>query len=299
MSKGNVVLGYGRGAIGDFVLTRLKGQQVAKARNRHPANPRTSLQMRQRAGFVAPLKFYTRGIQNLFQFAFTDKRLKESDYNAFMRVNVGGGFPLTPDEFRNPGFPALGSWVMSRGSLSSIPIQMAGEHSNNLGIKLDFDNDGKQVGYFSDFLYINGYADIGDIITFVIVRADGVAVSANSISVDEGAEVRWYINQLKVDPLDTHSLSTVLPYVQSFKVGTTPYLGISAESAQINETTVGMAVIRSKITPKGLRVSTSRLLCGGYVDSFVSFRNSDTEIKRVLAEWGASSAAILKGGLLS
>lgn len=298
MSKGNIYLGYGRGSIGDLVLTRMKGQQIGRARNRHPDNPRTAPQMRQRAGFVSPLKFYTRGVQNLFQFAFTDKRLKESDYNAFMRINVGGGFPLTPDEFRNAGFPALGSWVMSRGSLPAIPIEMAGAHSNNLGIKLQYEDDAENVGFFSDFLYVNGYADIGDIITFVIVRADGVAVTANSISVDEGAEVRWYINQMKVNPLSRQSLSSALPNVQSFKVGTTPYLGISAESAQINETTVGMAVIRSKLTSKGLRVSTSRLLCGGYVVDFVAFRNTPAEIQRVLAEWGANSAAILKGGLL-
>lgn len=298
MSKGNVVLGYGRGAIGDLVLTRLKGQQVAKARNRHPANPRTSPQMKQRAGFVSPLKFYTRGVQNLFQFAFTDKRLKESDYNAFMRINVGDGFPLTPDEFRTQGFPALGNWVMSRGHLSEIPFAMVGEHSNNIGIQTYAEQNTRSVGDFSRFVNGNGWAEEGDIITFVIVRADGVAVTANSISVDEGAEVRWYINQVKVDTTSQKPLSVQMPYVQTFHVGETPYFGISAESAQINETTVGMAIIRSRITSKGLQVSTSRLLCGGYVSDFIQFRNTPEQIARVLAEWGSNSAAILKGGLL-
>lgn len=298
MSKGNVVLGYGRGAIGDLVLTRLKGQQVAKARNRHPANPRTSPQMKQRAGFVSPLKFYTRGVQNLFQFAFTDKRLKESDYNAFMRINVGDGFPLTPDEFRTQGFPALGNWVMSRGHLSEIPFAMVGEHSNSIGINTFAEQNTRSVGNFSAFLVAKGWAEEGDIVTFVIVRADGVAVTANSISVDEGAEVRWYINQLKVDTASQKPLSVQMPYVQTFQVDGLPYFGISAESAQINETTVGMAIIRSRITSKGLQVSTSRLLCGGYVSDFIQFRNTPEQIARVLAEWGSNSAAILKGGLL-
>lgn len=298
MSKGNVILGYGRGSIGDMVLTRLKGQQITKARNRQPANPRTALQMRQRAGFIAPLKFYTRGIKNLFQFAFTDKRLKESDYNAFMRINVGGGFPLTPTEFQMLGFPALGSWVMSRGSLSAIPIEMVGAHSNNLGIRVTNEFSGREVGDFSHFLVGNGFADVGDIITIVIVRAEGTAVTETSISVDEGAEVRWYVNQIKVDLNSQKPMSIAMPAVQAYKVGDKHYFGISAESAQINETTVGMTVIRSKITSKGLRVSTSRLLCGGYVDDFVTFRNTPAEIQRVLAEWRANSDAILKGGLL-
>lgn len=298
MSKGNVVLGYGRGAIGDLVLTRLKGQQVAKARNRHPANPRTALQMKQRAGFVSPLKFYTRGVQNLFQFAFTDKRLKESDYNAFMRINVGAGFPITPTEFQMQGFPALGSWVMSRGSLTTIPIEMAGAHSNNLGVQLTNELDAQSVGNFSAWLIANKLADAGDIITFVMIRAEGTAVTASSISVDEGAEVRWYINQLMVNPNSQQPMSSAMPNVERYKVGVQNYFGISAETAQINETTVGMTVIRSKITSKGLRVSTSRLLCGGYVDDFVTFRNTPSEIQRVLAEWGTNSTAILKGGLL-
>lgn len=298
MSKGNVVLGYGRGAIGDMVLTRLKGQQVAKARNRQPANPRTAPQMRQRAGFIAPLKFYTRGIQNLFQFAFTDKRLKESDYNAFMRINVGSGFPLTPAEFQQQGFPALGNWVMSRGSLVAPKVEMPTAHSNNLGVEYAPVGSPIKIGEISaDFIDMHGCQN-GDIITFVMIRADGVVTTDTTCEVDEGAEVRWYINQFKVDIRDNRDLIQVMPLVQSFKVGEKSYLGISASSAQINETTVGMACIRSRITSKGMSVSTSRLVGGGYVDDFIDFRNTPAQIQRVLAEWGATSAAILKGGLL-
>lgn len=298
MSKGNVVLGYGRGAVGDLVLTRLKGQQVAKARNRHPSNPRTSLQMKQRAGFISPLKFYTRGVQNLFQFAFMDKRPKESDYNAFMRINSGAGFPLTPSEFRTFGFPALGAWIMSRGSLTGIPVEMAGAHSNNIGLHMSNELDTQSVGNFSAWLIANHLADEGDFITFVMIRAEGTAVTATSISVDEGAEVRWYINQLKVSSNSQQPMSSAMPYVQRYQVSGQYYFGISAESAQINETTVGMAVIRSKLTSKGLRVSTARLLCGGYVPEFIEFRNTPAEIARVLAEWHTTDTAILKGGLL-
>lgn len=298
MSKGNVVLGYGRGSIGDWVFTRLKGQQVTRARNRQPSNPRTSLQMKQRAMFISPLKFYSRGVQNLFQFAFMDRRQKESDYNAFMRINSGAGFPLTPSEFRNLGFPALGAWIMSRGSLTGVPIEMAGAHSNNIGVHVSNELDTQTVGNFSSWLIANHFADEGDIITFVMIRAEGTAVTATSISVDEGAEVRWYINQLKVSSNSQQPMSSAMPYVERYQVSGQYYFGISAESAQINETTVGMAVIRSKITQKGLRVSTSRLLCGGYVPEFIEFRNTYEEISRVLAEWGASQTAILRGGLL-
>lgn len=299
MSKGNVVLGYGRGAVGDIVLTRLKGQQVAKARNRNPNNPRTSLQMKQRAGFIAPLKFYTRGIQNLFQFAFTDKRLKESDYNAFMRINVGEGFPLTPDEFRKPGFPALGSWVMSRGTLVAPPVMLAAVHSNTIGLRMKYSYDThSSMANLSDDLITDFGLKLGDIITLVMIRADGVVTQARDITVDEGAQVKWFIQQFRIDKKDTRTIGQALPLVEITSLEDGYYLGISASTAQINETTVGMACICSRITSKGLQVSTSRLVMGGYADDYVDYRNTPSEIQRVLAEWGASQGAILKGSLL-
>lgn len=48
MAKDNIFLGFGRGKIGDIVLSRQGGQQVARARNRAPRNPKSPLQLAQR-----------------------------------------------------------------------------------------------------------------------------------------------------------------------------------------------------------------------------------------------------------
>lgn len=48
MSKGNLFLGFGRGAVGDVVFSHYSGEQVARARNRSPKNPKTPLQLMQR-----------------------------------------------------------------------------------------------------------------------------------------------------------------------------------------------------------------------------------------------------------
>lgn len=298
MSKGNIYLGYGRGAIGDLVLSRMKGQQIGRARNRHPSNPRTSLQMRQRAGFVSPLKFYTRGVQNLFQFAFTDKRLKESDYNAFMRFNVGGGFPLTPDEFRNEGFPALGSWVMSRGQLSAPAVWDTGRHTNNLGVLMVMPSGANTIGALSKIFIDKWGFDVGDIVTFVSVLAYGVYVTATSIEFEPFTEVKWYIEQFRIDPTSTKLITDVFKIVSYNGEGNVKYFGINGGDIPPSDCAAGLALIRSKITKKGLLVSTSKLTCGGYVPDFIEFRNTPAEIQRVLAEWGANSGAILKGGLL-
>lgn len=48
MAKGNLFLGFGRGAVGDIVMYHQAGEQIVRARNRKPKNPQTALQLLQR-----------------------------------------------------------------------------------------------------------------------------------------------------------------------------------------------------------------------------------------------------------
>lgn len=116
MAKGNFLLGYARGSVGDVTFSRVKGNQVAKARNRNPANPNTIPQAMQRSLFADAVRFYTRGVQNAFKFAFERKLENESDYNAFMRLNVNRGVRIgkTPDS----PYPAIGDWLVADGSIT-------------------------------------------------------------------------------------------------------------------------------------------------------------------------------------
>ena len=88
MSKGSLFFGNASGKLGQVVLSTMKGQQIARAWQPKVANPKTSQQQLQRAKFANSVKFFKRAQQNLFKFAFEDRRKNESDYNAFMRHNV-------------------------------------------------------------------------------------------------------------------------------------------------------------------------------------------------------------------
>lgn len=118
MSKGNMLMGYARGAVGDLVFSRVKGNQVTKARNRQPANPRTSKQVYQRAKFINAVRFYQRGVQNLFKFAYEDKTAQESDFNAFMRHNTSRAIPVGKNASEESVYPAISNWITSFGSLN-------------------------------------------------------------------------------------------------------------------------------------------------------------------------------------
>lgn len=125
MAKGNFLLGYARGSVGDVTFSRVKGNQVAKARNRNPANPNTIPQAMQRSLFADAVRFYTRGVQNAFKFAFERKLENESDYNAFMRLNVNRGVRIgkTPESM----YPAIGDWLVADGSITPPLVQHAAE----------------------------------------------------------------------------------------------------------------------------------------------------------------------------
>lgn len=111
-------MGYARGAVGDLVFSRVKGNQVTKARNRQPSNPKTSKQVYQRAKFINAVRFYQRGVQNLFKFAYEDKTAQESDFNAFMRHNTSRAIPVAKNASEESIYPAISNWITSFGSLN-------------------------------------------------------------------------------------------------------------------------------------------------------------------------------------
>ena len=59
----------GRGKLGDIVLTRIDGQQIARPRNRQPKNPRTNKQLYQRAVMATVMQAYSAGIK-IFDHSF-------------------------------------------------------------------------------------------------------------------------------------------------------------------------------------------------------------------------------------
>lgn len=113
-----MLMGYARGAVGDLVFSRVKGNQVTKARNRQPSNPKTSKQVYQRAKFINAVRFYQRGVQNLFKFAYEDKTAQESDFNAFMRHNTALAIPVGKNASEEAIYPAISNWLTSFGSLN-------------------------------------------------------------------------------------------------------------------------------------------------------------------------------------
>lgn len=81
----SVLVGKGRGKIGNVVLQGIKGQTVAKQLNPAPANPRTTAQTdsrNQMANTVLAWQF----LSVFFAYAGALRKPLESTYNAFVRL---------------------------------------------------------------------------------------------------------------------------------------------------------------------------------------------------------------------
>lgn len=86
MAKGNLFLGMGRGSVGDVTFYRSEGEQISRARNRHPNNPRTARQAITRAVNSSVSRIYSAG-QELFNHSFQGVRHGADTQRKFMQVN--------------------------------------------------------------------------------------------------------------------------------------------------------------------------------------------------------------------
>ena len=295
MAKGNMMLGYSRGSVGDVTFSRLKGQQIAKARNRNPNNPKTKTQMMQRSLFVSATKFYQQARAEFFKFAFEDKKYHESDFNAFMRHNVKNGTNMTQEAVQAYNYPALGMWVLSKGSLQPFAQKSEGNFFKaNTGIVVPQDYQvPTKVGELSKTLIQSNRFQVGDMLTMVEYGFSNVgeAPVPSLAPLNDDYNTYFSFKQMIINPDSTELLKK---YDMSVQVDeTTHVLYITSTYEVFDERYVACCLIHSRQTANGLLVSDSVLLGSGLYDEAVKACADDAYIQQVLNAWGASEEAIL------
>lgn len=301
MAKGNMLLGKSRGSVGDVTFSQINGQQIAKARNRNPANPRTLKQCFQRARFAAAVKFYTRGTQALYKFAFESKRQVESDYNAFMRENVKRAPAISKAAFDNYDYPVIAPFIMSKGSLAPI----AGSFSNNNftfkpNSVAPAEVDGT-LGQLSTALIASGEFFEGDIITVVYIASD-YAGSVPSVDADGNGSCRWLIKQIILDSTSTESVSDLTGLAVS-SVDDKLELSVNKTEDYLNGNYNAVTIIHSRNTASGLKVSTQELVLDTAAATAYEASQADAYKEAVAVSWKTAGAvdmepeAILQGSI--
>lgn len=289
------MLGYSRGSVGDVTFSRLKGQQIAKARNRTPNNPKTKTQMMQRSLFVSATKFYQQARAKFFKFAFEDKKLHESDFNAFMRHNVKNGTNMTQEAVQAYNYPALGMWVLSKGSLQPFVQKTEGNFykaSTGIVVPSNYEVPTK-VGELSKTLIQSNRFQVGDMLTMVEYGFSTVGAAPVPSLAPLNDDYNTYFS-FKQMIIDTESTELLTKYDMSVEVdGTTHVLYITSTYEVYDERYVALCLIHSRQTANGLLVSDSVLLGSGLFDDAVKACADEAYIHQVLNAWGATEEAIL------
>lgn len=287
-------VGDARGKLAGGVYFRAKGQTLARGYNPSPLNRRTSSQQTQRALFSSAVRFYSKGVQNLFKFAFEGKPTKESDYNAFMRYNSKLGMYFGPEENRNENFGSLAPWIMTHGSLQSLQIRWSTTDMIVSAVFPDMPTitGTSTVGQLSQALAeLEGFM-AGDILTFVRIDTQSQAGSASYpySGVPSRAPI-WDINQLILDPADTRTLTSVGISVNNS--GGTLYMWMG--NINYSEFAEGAVCIHSRISNGQLLVSDSVLDLNSEGLLVYRYGRTTTWKNIVLAAWNSEEESILQG----
>lgn len=303
MAKGNMLLGMSRGSVGDVTFYRSGGSQRARARNRKPANPMTVRQQTQRAKFANAVKFHKQVTSNFFRFAYEDKKVNESDYNAFMRHNVGNSGFIGAMASKIASWPALGQWEVTSGSLPEISVSVpksGGKFVADLGVTSDLST----IGELSAALIAQGDTwREGDILTVLLYRATAAATLPSVDTETEHTASSGYM-QFVLDSTDTTSLSTlnvsVGGVVLALSIDTEE--GVIVMGTDVTFPTVWTsdlfqcAVIHSRNTAGGLLVSTQSMVANKANVITDALTESGIYYNAVLADWDAAAEAVLQGG---
>ena len=122
MSKGNPLLGMGRGKLGDIVLSRAYGEQIARARAKVVKNPRTTGQQVQRIILATVTKAYSQ-MKPIVNHSWQGVSYGGASMNKFNKLNMDflraqlGAYGL--DNFDDD--PNHQAWFITQGNMLAVP----------------------------------------------------------------------------------------------------------------------------------------------------------------------------------
>ena len=286
-------VGIARGRLGEGVYSRVKGQTTVRGYNPSPQNPRSSGQQSQRAQFSSAVKFFSRGVQNFFKFAFENKAEKESDYNAFMRLNANRGMYFGPEQNATPEYPAVGRFIMTRGSLPSpyFEYNVAEESFAAIFTIVSGGSTPSTLGQLSSLLLDAGYQQ-GDIVTFCVINTDWLAGDDSQPMVYGDEPPVWDIKQFTIDTASTVALDDLGISAVFYSAS-----GLTVTMGQIMETELVAAgcVCVSRPSSSGLKVSSSTLWLNVPAERALIYGRSQAWKAIVLEAWRTSGSSILQG----
>lgn len=317
MAKGNMFLGMSRGSVGDVTFYRNRGNQVARARNRAPMNPKTEAQTIQRMILATASKAYSRmkgivdhsfqGVQygGMSQSYFLKRAMEDIRNWVAQTISITGEYPAAlrnPLAYRGLSFPldAHQSGVgllISEGTIPSVPAVL---NTPEAGSDAMVDHFGALINLGVDAiptcqLVMNALgAQVGDQIT-VVALTDNHVFSASRYVIKSDAtadelEESWPVSgDIDGGPFDPIKTSLNGPEINVNEGGAQGVPGKITVRFRVSGNTFenleAAAIIISRKVGDVWQRSTQRLV-------WLSDAGDYTMTDVVAAEWMAGTAPI-------
>lgn len=178
MSKGNMLLGYARGKVGDMVFARRAGEQITRPYNGRPKNPQTRSQMVQRIKWPNVIAFY-RIARPFIEKGMQGRKLGQSGYNKFVSLNTPANEVYLTKQMAVGGGSVIAPYYLTNGSLGERRMSA----DLNTGLKLNgTDLSQSSLARVSAALIsLNSGLQMGDQITVIMFRQDSTNAGLASV----------------------------------------------------------------------------------------------------------------------
>ena len=275
MAQSKSFFGLRKGSTKSLTFSVYNGKQVTKDRVTEVKNPRSSIQMSQRAVMSTVLKAYS-SMKDICNHSFEGIPYGQKTMNTFISENINRIRKNVPyvnlSEWK--GKTVTNSYVISRGSLPSVPYVIE-------GLQIQFVAKPTTLGQFFDLF---GATQVGDMVTTCILDGDKFVWIRYTRTAENQAKV---LGDGKVSPSFTpqKDIETNVGYGSeltsySWEVSTSDglvVLGIESMAA---------GCIVSRKSEKGWLRSTS----------VMTFDDTTTNYESALATYPSIEEPILNGG---
>ena len=170
-------MGMGRGKVGEIVFSRQDGEQVFRARNRHPHNPQTNKQLVQRAIMATVMSAYSAG-REIFDHSFQGYSVGAGCQRRFLSLNANALRTQMAIDFDNATpeealakvtapkiqTPIPNQYIVAEGSMVNSLFTKS-TVNNRPAYALPQPNENETIGQYVARVGLNA----GDIYTFVFI----------------------------------------------------------------------------------------------------------------------------------
>lgn len=197
MSKGNLLLGFARGKVGDLVFFRQAGEQITRARNTSPKNPQTALQLLQRVVMKTNAQAFSllqdicnhsfQGLSGVTNNQSRFTRLNVAQLRSYLAEEINGGDPSliasslkTNFSSKDSSLAQINPYVISEGTIAPLRYYIG------VGaLSLIIGNDASNLPQTYEDIITNLGLQRGDQLTFVGLSVDDTQSSGvfNSIKI--------------------------------------------------------------------------------------------------------------------